>query len=235
MSVGGRLAATGLLLLLAVGQAEAEGSVSDVVRDQQGAPPNIRVEARIVDRETGHEAGVSTSGQLILSRPGSSAGEAVFFDVDKKRELRSHKASQVIVVSSGAEASIALGREIPYQQWFYAYGKRHGIITSRIDWREVGSRLSVRPTAIEGGRVRLRIVPELDYAVSSGRKKKKKRETIDFTVAATEMVVDSGREIRLGGGEESEEFYSRFLAGYDRQRRVRAVDVYFRATVFHSE
>jgi hypothetical protein len=100
------------------------------------------------------------------------------------------------------------------------------VVASEVRWKEVGSSLAVFPTVIDGGRrVRLRVVPEISY------RKGRKGEEIAFAGAATELTIADGEELRIGGSEENEEFYRRFLVGYDRQRRVRRVDVFVRAKV----
>ena len=86
--------------------------------------------------------------------------------------------------------------------------------------------------------MRLLVVPELDYTVDQGRRRRKGRDRqqrIAFAGASTELVVESGEEVRIGGSEEAGEFYERFLVGYDRQRRVRSVDIFLRATVLGGE
>jgi len=211
---------------------ERQEEVRDALRGLQLPLPSVRIETRITDRETGGAAELGASGQLVAALPDGSAAGSVFFTVDDRKTSRSRKAEQFVVVSSGGEAYISVGREVPYSRWFAGYGSELGLVAADIDWKEVGSRLAVRPTVIDGGRrIRLQVVPELDYLVGGTGKKKGKRREISFVGAATEVVAASGEEIRIGGGEEKEEFYSRFLVGYDRQRRVRSVDVFVRATV----
>ena len=129
--------------------------------------------------------------------------------------------------SSTSKCTAAIGRGIPYQSWLEEYGRRRNVISGTTEWKEVGSHLTVRPSIVDGGRkIRLEVVPGLSYL--AGRR----RGTVAFAAASAEAVVPSGGEVRLGGdGEEGDDFFSRFLVGYDRQRRVRRVDVFLRATV----
>jgi type II secretory pathway component GspD/PulD (secretin) len=213
---------------------DRQEAVGKILATLQRPVPNLRIETRIVDRETGEDALVDLSGQLIIRYPRQRSGAAVYFEADHKKAEKNRTSRQFVVVASGGEASIFLGKEIPYQKWLFTYGRRHGIIAGETVWRQVGSRLSVRPTAIDEGRaVRLSIVPEFDYTLGGGGKKKKKpgRKTVLFTTAATELVVPVGEEVLIGGSEEQNDFYSRLLVGYDGQRRVRRVDIYLRATI----
>jgi len=215
---------------------ETQERVRRLLRSLQAPLSNIRVESRIADRESGRTVERSASGQLIASVPPGAASGSVYFKVRDESSSRSLSAEQFVVVSSGSEATIAVGRQIPYLGWFAAFGEKEGLVAGDIAWKEVGSRLAVRATAIDGGgKVRLHVVPELDYIVGGSRRKKGKKKEIAFAGAATEIVVESGREVRIGGGEENEEFFSRFLAGYDRQRRVRRVDIFIRPTVLPAE
>lgn len=212
--------------LIVLDFSEGQAAVAEALQGLQAPLANVRVEARIVDHETGEEAWVSASGQLLLTVPELAGRSDIVFEVGGERIGKKRSSSQFVVVASGAEASIAVGREIPYQQWFVLYGKRHGVAAAEVKWKEVGSRLAVFPTVIDGGRkVRLRVMPEISY------RKGRKREEIVFSGAATELTLADGEEVRIGGSEENEEFYRRFLAGYDRQRRVRRVDIFVRAKV----
>ena len=215
---------------------ETQERVRRLLRSLQAPLPNIRVDSRIVDAESGRTAELSASGQLIASVPPGAASGSVHFKVRNESSSSSRSAEQFVVVSSGSEAAIAVGKQIPYLEWLASFGEKEGLVAGDIAWKEVGSRLTVRATVIDGGRkVRLYVVPELDYLVGGSRRKKGKRKEIAFAGAATELVVESGREVRIAGGEENEEFYSRFLAGYDRQRRVRRIDIFIRPTVLPAE
>jgi len=213
---------------------DRQEAVRKILSTLQRPVPNLRVEVRIVDRETGEDAQVDVSGQLIIQSPRQRSGASVYFDADSKDSKKNRTSRQFVVVASGGEASISLGKEIPYQKWLFTYGRRHGIIASETVWQQVGSRLSVRPTVIDGGRaIRLRIVPEFDYSLDGGGKKRRKpgKKTVLFAAAATELVIQVGEEVLIGGSEEQNDFYSRLLVGYDRQRRVRRVDIYLRAII----
>jgi hypothetical protein len=212
--------------LIVLDSPEIQAAVAEALQGLQAPLANVRVETRIVDHETGEEAGVSASGQLLLTVPDFGVRSDVVFDVDSARAAKRRSSKQFIVVASGREASIAVGQEIPYQRWFLRYGKEHGVVEAEVKWKEVGSRLAVLPTVIDGGRkVRLRVVPEISY------RKGKRREEIAFAGAATELVLAEGEERPIGGSEENEEFYRRFFSGYDRQRRVRRVDIFVRAKI----
>ena len=215
---------------------ETQARVRRLLRSLQKPLSNIRVESRIADRESGRTAELGASGQLIASVPPGAASGSVHFNVRNESSTNSRSAEQFVVVSSGSEATIAIGKQIPYLGWLAAFGEKGGLIAGDIAWKEVGSRLAVRATAIDGGRkVRLYVVPELEYFVGGSRRTKGKRKEVAFAGAATEMVVESGREVRIGGGEEREELFSRFLVGYDRQRRVRRVDIFIRPIVLPDE
>jgi type II secretory pathway component GspD/PulD (secretin) len=216
--------------LIVLDAPERQAAVAEALQSLQGPLASIRVRARIVDHETGEEAGVSASGQLLLTLPGPGVRSDVVFDVKSKGVGKSRSSKQSVVVVSGGEASIAVGREIPYQQWFLLYGKEHGVVAAEVKWKDVGSRLAVSPTVIDGGRrVRLRVVPVISYG------KGKKREDVPYAGVATELVLEDGEELRIGGSEEDEEFYGRFFSGYDRQRRVRRVDIFVRVKILAGE
>ena len=86
----------------------------------------------------------------------------------------------------------------------------------------------MRPVVLAGtGRIQVAATPEFSYLESKG----KKRKSIVLTALSTEVMLEDGVEAVLGGGETEEESFRRFFAGYDRQRRVREVEVRIRARV----
>jgi hypothetical protein len=108
--------------------AEVQERVAALLAKRQGPLPSVRIETRIVDAETGDEASVSTTGQLLLPVPGASSGGTVYFEAAGGGPGPSRSASQETLVVSGGSATVSVGREIPYQDWFYSYGRRHGFI-----------------------------------------------------------------------------------------------------------
>jgi type II secretory pathway component GspD/PulD (secretin) len=203
--------------------------VADLLARVQGPLPSVRVAARFVDRETGEAVAVGASGQLLLAWP-PAAGATAVVGLNASGREGSRSAMQEVLVVSGGSAVIAVGKEIPYQSWFYSYGRRNGFITGELRWREIGSRLAVRPVVVDGGRkVRLTVTPEFEYEASGGRKKR--RETVSFTGVSTEIILAHGEEARIAVTSGQEDFYERFLSGYDRLRRARQVDVFIRAEV----
>lgn len=203
--------------------------VADLLARLQGPLPSVRVTARFVDGETGDEVAVGSGGQLFIAYP-PAAGSTAVVGLRTSGEDGSRSSSQQVLVVSGGSAVIAVGREIPFQGWFYTYGRRQGFITGELRWREVGSRLAVRPVVIDSGRkIRLTVTPEFEYEASGGRKKR--RDAVSFTGVSTELVLEDGEESRIAATSGEEEFYGRFLTGYDRLRRTRRVDVFVRATV----
>jgi type II secretory pathway component GspD/PulD (secretin) len=160
---------------------ETQQAVRELLQGLQTPLPQIRIESRIVDNESGRPGKVSASGQLVASVPPGEASGSVFFNVGDGSTSSSRAAEQFVVVASGGEAFISVGKEIPYLEWFAAYGEGLGILTPGIEWREVGSRLEVKATAIDGGRkVRLRAVPQLEYLVGGTRKRKGRRQETAF-------------------------------------------------------
>jgi hypothetical protein len=199
----------------------AAGAQEDRVRE-------VRVEVRFVDRETGREAEVGVTGQLLLTASAGTGVSSALLNLKGRKVSKTRLSAQSVVVASGRGAKIEVGREIPYQSWLLAYGQNRAYLKADVEWKEVRSRLAVRPTVIGGDYIRVRLTPEFAYQLG------KKRRSVVFSDLHTEVTIPNGGETRLGSIDEHEDFYSRFLVGYDSLRRVRRVDVMLQASVLEA-
>ena len=77
-----------------------------------------------------------------------------------------------------------------------------------------------------GNNIRIKLTPELSRLVDA--------ETVSVAMEklSTEVIVGNGQEISLGGlPAEVQEFYSKFLVGYDESRRTRSLNIYLTPTI----
>lgn len=137
-----------------------------------------------------------------------------------------HRTQQEVLVSSGREGSIRVAEEVPYAEWFLAWGIGHGVLAQGTQWRDVSTSLAVEPTVLSDGRVRVKLTPQLEYWVDRGR------QVTALHRMATEVVVRPGEELLLGGVPSGDvEFRERFLVGYDARRGSQSIEMRLTATV----
>jgi hypothetical protein len=145
---------------------------------------------------------------------------------EASRGRTSSRTEQEILVMSGGRAEITVAEQVPYEEWFRAWGGAHGLWAPTVQWRDVGTALSVEPVVLGDGRVRVRVTPSFSYFVD------RERLITRVQQLATEVVVREGETVDLGGLPASDTaFRDRFLLGYDAGRTVQRVRLSLRATV----
>jgi type II secretory pathway component GspD/PulD (secretin) len=128
--------------------------------------------------------------------------------------------AQTLLVASGRQASLRVGESVPYVDWFVDYGTRYGYLQQSINWKDVGASLIVEPVVIgEGPMIRIRLTPELSGLVDGNVYR------TSFSRVATEIVVQDGQTFQIGGLDKDEDFYSRFLIGFDRSGSRQALNI----------
>ena len=145
---------------------------------------------------------------------------------DLTRSQSTTTARQELLVLSGGQASLRIADEVPYADWFWTWGLGRGLWASSVRWHEVASGMEVEPTALPGGRIRVRITPYFEYLLDA------RRQVTRLHTLSTEVVANEGEDIALGGvPAEDREFRERFLIGYDRTRGTSQASITLRATV----
>lgn len=207
---------------------EQHRQIIDLIKQVSVPPKNIQIQVRINDTggETSRGMGVTDiRGGVMIGGGVHVRGDARGFARDNSLQT-SQDSVQFITVSSGRRGSINVSEEAPFVEWFLDYGVRFGYLQAGITWRQVGSRLLVEPRVVGDGRmISVKLIPEFSYHVDN------KNFTTAFINAATELTVANGQEFRVGSTAQNQEFMSKFLIGYDRARRQRAVDIVLKATI----
>lgn len=209
--------------LLVVDYPERQALIRDLIAGLQRAAPLVRVEARLVDRESGREAAWGATGQILLPLV---SGEGALANRIGVRPGATADPRQSVVVVAGGRATIRIGRQIPFAGWILRYGQQRGYLEDVAEWREVESALEVEASAAShDGAVHLALTPA--FVSLQG----KTRRSVAYPDLRCEAVLAAGDEGRLKVAPGQEEFYRHLLAGYDALRRVRPVDLVLRASL----
>jgi len=100
--------------------------------------------------------------------------------------------TQMLTVYDGGTGYLHIGEKIPEPHYFFSSAKRWGILEVIYDYRDVGSRLVVRPR-IRGKLIDIYLIPEISYVVGG------KPHSIAFTGLETRVTVSDGQSIEIGG------------------------------------
>jgi|SRR5688572_20414575 len=201
--------------LIVVDRPDVQRAVAAALRRVVTEARNVRIRvATTWSAESGQAGGSVRVGR----RPRVSAGAR-----DSRSSVR---AEQQLLVLSGGEGEIRVAEETPYAEWLFTWGTGRGLWARGTSWHDVGTSMSVVPTVLADGRIHLRITPQLSYRAGGDKGR------VAVHQLSTEVVVDAGEEISLGGLPfADQEFSERFFIGLHREHGRQHVDVRVRASV----
>ena len=116
--------------------------------------------------------------------------------VANERQTTVQRSSGIFtLVLDGSESILSVATRVPQSQiaYYHNYAAGIGYIERRIVFSDVGTSLRVRATTLADGQIQLRLVPRISYFSVE------RPGAIDFTEAATELVVPNGRPVSLAG------------------------------------
>ena len=211
---------TGLVLgwfVLFAARAEAQTSLIP--------PPPGHVKVTVEFRQAGQSAqggasvqGTGPGGTIIRVDPKGVTGSARVQVQESQRTVR-RSVGSFLIVQDGGEARLTVAEQVPEVVWFQQYALRHNYITAAVVFRQVGTFLAVRPTILPNKRIRLKVTPQISYRSDQGD------GMVELVEASTEVVVQSGQPVMIGGTEGSAEVMRQFLLGYEGANRTGQVSI----------
>ncbi|OGB88561.1 MAG: hypothetical protein A3H39_03465 [candidate division NC10 bacterium RIFCSPLOWO2_02_FULL_66_22] len=203
-----------------VGGGEWAGAQTSLIPPPPGHV-KVTVEFRQVSQST--QGGITTQGTgpggtIIQVEPKGVMGSARVQIQESQRTVR-RSVGSFLLVQDGGEGHLTVAEQIPEVVWFQQYALAHNYLTAVVILRQVGTALVVRPTILPNKRIRLKITPQISYRSDDGS------GTIELVEAATEVVVQSGQPVTLGGSGGSGEVLRQFLLGYERVNRTGQVSI----------
>lgn len=182
-------------------------------------PVNIRIDVDFDEAGDSRQRGVGVATEGVY-RSGQGGRVAIGVDLTHRSTQFGGRARQTLVVASGREATLRVGERVPWLEWIETWGRNAGVFESRVRWQDVGASLVVQPTVIGNGPdIRIRLIPELSGRVEG------QPHRIRFAAAATEVIARAGETVSLAGLAQSNEFYSRFLVGFDSAGGRRSLNI----------
>lgn len=189
---------------------------------------NVRIDVAIGDAGTADrtEAGIRGRGRVVVRDGDVHSRVDLNPRLSSTRTRASSSTQQTLLVASGGEATLRVGESVPHIGWLETYGPRGVQVQPQVAWQEVGSFLAVQPTVLgDSGSIRVRITPVLT-GNSGGRP-----HQVRFTELASEVTVQNGQTLDLGGLDTHQDFYSRFLVGTDQGRSTRKLSIQLTPTI----
>jgi len=191
-----------IVLVAAVGSAAAQGL----------GPRQVKVSIEF--RQSGSEDRDALQGGAIIVERGGTAAGGARLGADSRTRRVTRSSGIFTIVQDGGDASLRVAERVPVAdvRFYHDYATGAGYLSRDVVFQDVGTALKVHAEVLAGDRIRLHLVPSVSYLAADGS------GAIDFTEAATDLVVESGRPVMLGGGTTRTEEVTRRILGYGTRR-----------------
>jgi hypothetical protein len=158
------------------------------------SPRMVRVDVQFQHAGVQTGEGVQGRGGVIITERGSvrprgriGAGST---------QTRTRQSTGIFtLVQDGGESTLTVATQVPYPQvaFYRDYATGAGHVVRGTVFRDVGTSLKVRASLLPGDQVRVRLTPSISWLSADGS------GAIEFTEAATEVIVASGQPLVIGG------------------------------------
>ena len=186
---------------------------------------HIRVDVRFRETGTSDRDAAAGTGSVIITERGGSRGTLGL--EGSSRTVKTRRSSGVFtIVQDGGESRIAMATRVPVREvgWFHDYATGGGYVSESITFEDVGTSLKVRANRLADGNIRVSLVPSVSWFSAE------RAGAIDFTEAATELVVAPGEEVVIGGGTRELSEITRRVLGIERVSGAGESSVVLKAT-----
>lgn len=160
------------------------------------------------------ETGTSSQGTLqgpsgVVIRRGTVQPSGRI--IANERQTTVQRSSGIFtLVLDGSESILSVATRVPQSQtaYYHNYAAGIGYIERRIVFNDVGTSLRVSAATLPDGQIQLRLTPRISYFSAE------RPGAIDFTEAATELIVPNGQPVSLGGSTTNLHEITRQILGY---------------------
>lgn len=203
-------------------------AIEDFLKGHDKKIEQVRITIRHIDDKTLERIGLSVNWQYRgnnwsvgnVLRPGKGLSIDAIIGAEKGREKIGGE--QTLLVMSGSEGKIYVGRSIPYTDWFYWYSRHYGYLVKETKFIDVSTGFMVRPR-VAGDIIDIEISPQISY---SGEKD---TGEIIYREASTTVTCKDGETVLLGSsGNKTENMVSNIVSGIQASRGE--VDFYMMLT-----
>jgi Bacterial type II and III secretion system protein len=168
---------------------------------------------------------VQGGGSVIITERGSVRPRAGVGAESTERRIR-RSSGIFTLVQDGGESTLTVANQIPVQQiaFYRDYATGAGYVATGVTFRDVGTSLKVQASLLPGNQIRVRLTPRISYLSADAA------GIVEFTEAATELVVPSGRAVVLAGTTTETHAVLRQILGVSRERATGESTVVLTAT-----
>ncbi|HEX7229291.1 MAG TPA: hypothetical protein VF452_02770 [Candidatus Binatia bacterium] len=169
---------------------------------------NIKVVLETRQSGTSNREGIQGSGSVIV-RNGTARPSGRITAGDRQTTVQRSSGIFTLVLD-GSESILTVATRVPQSEaaYYYNYALGHGYVEQRVVFNDVGTSLHVGAAVLGDGQIRLRLTPRISYFSID------RPGAIDFTEAATELIVPNGEALSLGGSTSKLHEITRQILGY---------------------
>ncbi len=179
-------------------------AVADFLKEQDKRPQQVKIKIRYVDEASlkrvrmdvrwQYRGGYWAIGNIMTNKKGMNIDALL----GAEKERQKITGEQTLLVMSGSEGKIAVGRSIPYTDWFYWYTKNRGYMIKETKFKDVSTGFVVRPM-VAGSNINIDIFPQISY-FSDGR-----MNEIIYREASTTIICKNGEAVLISSSDTSSE------------------------------
>ncbi len=192
-----------------------------------GAQSSRMVRVDVQFQHTGVQSGEGVQGRggVIITERGSVRPRGRIGAGSTDTRTR-HSTAIFTLVQDGGESTLTVATQVPYPQlaFYRDYATGAGHLVRGIVFRDVGTSLKVRANLLPGNQVRVRLTPSISWLSADGS------GAIEFTEAATEVIVASGQPLVIGGSTTQTHAVTREILGIGARDGSSATTVILTAT-----
>lgn len=157
---------------------------------------------------TSNQESLQGSGSVVIRRGTVQPSGRI---IANERQTTVQRSSGIFtLVLDGSESILSVATRVPQSQisYYHNYAAGIGYIERRIVFNDVGTSLRVSAAVLPDGQIQLRLTPRISYFSVE------RPGAIDFTEAATELIVPNGQPVSLGGSTTNLNEITRQILGY---------------------
>ncbi len=169
---------------------------------------HIKVVLDTQQTETHNREQLQGSGGVVIRRGTVNPSGRII--ANERQTTVQRKSGIFTLVLDGSESILTVATRVPQSQvgYYHNYALGIGYIERQIVFNDVGTSLRVHAASQPDGQIKLRLTPRISYFSSE------RPGAIDFTEAATEVIIPNGQPVSLGGSTSSMHELTRQILGY---------------------
>jgi hypothetical protein len=199
---------------------------ASLTADAEGqARRHIKVLLETKQSGTSNQEGVQGSGSVVIRRGTVQPSGRI---TANERQTTVQRSSGIFtLVLDGSESILSVATRVPQSQiaYYHNYAAGIGYIERHIVFNDVGTSLRVSAATLPDGQIQLRLTPRISYFSVE------RPGAIDFTDAATELIVPNGQPVSLGGSTTNLHEITRQILGYSNRSSSSETGLVVTATI----